>query len=59
MGKSEVINLDASIIGGGIVGLMLAWELSKKFPQWEIALFEKEKFLGEHVSGRNSGVVSD
>lgn len=57
MGAKEEIKLDAAIVGGGILGLMLAWELANKYPHWEIAIFEKEKFLAEHTTGRNSGVL--
>ena len=53
----EKIKLDATIIGGGIIGLMVAYELKKKFPSWEVALIEGAPFLGDHSSGRNSGVL--
>ena len=42
-------NCDYGIIGGGIAGLYLARELSKKYPQARIALFEKYKVLGGRV----------
>ena len=42
-------NCDYGIIGGGIAGLYLARELSKKYPQAKIALFEKYKVLGGRV----------
>lgn len=53
----ESLRVDAAIIGGGIIGLTLAYELKNKFPNFEIALFDKEPYLGEHSSGRNSGVL--
>ena len=43
------------IIGGGIIGCALAKELGKRFDK--ILLIEKEKSVGYHTSGRNSGVV--
>lgn len=51
------IELNATIIGGGITGIMTAYELKRKFPDWEIALLEAAPFLGDHSTGRNSGVL--
>ncbi|MBA2404923.1 MAG: FAD-dependent oxidoreductase [Bdellovibrionales bacterium] len=51
------IEINATIIGGGIIGLLTAYELKKKFPAWEIALIEAAPFLGDHSTGRNSGVL--
>jgi L-2-hydroxyglutarate oxidase len=48
---------DFAIIGGGIIGLTLAIELSKRQPRAKIVLIEKEARFGEHASGRNSGVL--
>jgi len=45
------------IIGGGIVGLSTAYKVSQKYPQAHVILFEKEKKLAEHQTGRNSGVI--
>ena len=45
------------IIGGGVVGLLIAKELNFLFPDREIVLFEKETFFGEHSTHRNSGVL--
>lgn len=47
---------DFLIIGAGINGLSLAHELTRK-GHTKIAIIEKEKDLGAHASGRNSGVV--
>ncbi len=47
---------DVVIIGGGIVGLTLARALKKK-GVGKIIVLEKEDHLGEHSSGRNSGVI--
>lgn len=46
-----------AVIGGGIIGLATAYKLQIKFPQSKIILFEKENSLGQHQSGRNSGVL--
>ncbi len=48
---------DFAIIGGGVVGLTIARELSRRHPRARIAVFEKEPHLGQHASGRNSGVL--
>lgn len=47
---------DFLIIGAGINGLTLAYELVRKGHK-KIGIIEKEKDLGAHASGRNSGVV--
>jgi L-2-hydroxyglutarate oxidase len=46
-----------AIIGGGIVGLAIAHKLLEEHPTAQVELFEKEKVLGAHQSGRNSGVL--
>jgi len=48
---------DFLIIGAGIVGITIALELKKRFPEAKIRLLEKEAELGLHSSGRNSGVL--
>lgn len=48
--------LDVLIIGGGIIGLTIARELLKEGYD-NIAILEKEKEIGKHASGRNSGVL--
>ena len=48
---------DFLIIGGGIIGLCIAKNLRKKFPDKRIVLLEKEASIGFHASGRNSGVL--
>jgi len=45
------------VIGGGIIGLTLARELSERLPNARIAVLEKESSPGCHGSGRNSGVL--
>jgi len=46
-----------AVVGGGIVGLAIAHKLLRKYPGAQLELFEKEKELGAHQSGRNSGVL--
>jgi L-2-hydroxyglutarate oxidase len=45
------------IVGGGIVGLAVALEITKRFPRLRLLLLEKEDGVGRHQSGRNSGVI--
>ena len=47
---------DVLICGGGIIGLTIARELLKKGCD-NIIILEKEEEIGEHASGKNSGVL--
>ncbi|MBI5665324.1 MAG: L-2-hydroxyglutarate oxidase [Nitrospirae bacterium] len=48
---------DFVVIGGGIIGVNVARELKKIYPDSKVVLMEKEKECGLHASGRNSGVL--
>ncbi|NMM48392.1 L-2-hydroxyglutarate oxidase [Marinigracilibium pacificum] len=48
---------DIVVIGGGIVGLATAYQLSLKKPDLKIGLLEKEESLASHQTGHNSGVI--
>ncbi|MGD9891195.1 MAG: L-2-hydroxyglutarate oxidase [Dehalococcoidia bacterium] len=48
---------DIAVIGGGIVGLATARELLRRRPGARLALLEKERRLGTHQTGHNSGVI--
>ncbi len=48
---------DVAIIGGGIVGLATAYQLTEQHPQRSLVVLEKEDRLAMHQSGRNSGVI--
>mgnify|MGYP003965852753 FL=1 len=48
---------DYLIVGAGIIGLTIAWELRKKYKSASIVVIEKEPAIGLHASGRNSGVL--
>jgi len=48
---------DVIIVGGGIVGLAVALEITKRFPRLRLLLLEKEDRVGRHQSGHNSGVI--
>jgi L-2-hydroxyglutarate oxidase len=45
------------IVGGGIVGLAVALEITRRFPHLRLLLLEKEDRVGRHQSGHNSGVI--
>ena len=48
---------DIAIIGGGIIGLSTALQLSDKHPLQKIVVIEKENSLAYHQTGHNSGVI--
>jgi L-2-hydroxyglutarate oxidase len=48
---------DCVIIGGGIVGLSVAWTILEGRPHSRIAVLEKEEGWARHQTGRNSGVL--
>jgi L-2-hydroxyglutarate oxidase LhgO len=52
-----VISTDFLILGGGIIGLSVARELKRRFPETDVTLLEKEVACGLHASGRNSGII--
>jgi L-2-hydroxyglutarate oxidase LhgO len=49
------MDLDALIVGGGVVGLAVAAELAARVPR--VALLERHAHFGEETSSRNSEVV--
>ena len=48
---------DYVVIGAGIVGLSIGNSLLEKNPRAHVLIADKEKTLGAHASGRNSGVL--
>jgi len=48
---------DVLVIGGGIIGVAIALEVRRRFPDARVLLIEKEPACGRHASGRNSGVL--
>jgi (S)-2-hydroxyglutarate dehydrogenase len=48
---------DVAIVGGGIVGLAVALEITQRFPHLRLLLLEKESRVGQHQSSHNSGVI--
>lgn len=51
------MKFDVVVIGGGIVGLATAMQLSSKDRSLCIAILEKERAIAQHQSGNNSGVI--
>ncbi len=48
---------DFTIIGGGIIGAAVAFELKQRHPDAGIRIIEKEARIASHQTGRNSGVI--
>ena len=48
---------DVLVIGGGIVGVSTAMQLTERYPSLKVVLLEKEDSLAAHQSGHNSGVI--
>jgi len=48
---------DIAVVGGGIVGLATARELTERFPRLKVVGVEKEDVFNKHQTGRNSGVI--
>ncbi|MGE5403793.1 MAG: NAD(P)/FAD-dependent oxidoreductase [Candidatus Saccharibacteria bacterium] len=49
--------VDIAIIGAGVVGLAIAYELSRSYPNKSIVLIEKNARVGQETSSRNSEVI--
>ncbi len=48
---------DFLIVGAGIIGLSMAHNLHRRYPDTSIVVLDKEDEIGAHASGRNSGVL--
>lgn len=51
------MNADFVVVGGGVIGVRVAIELKRRYSDCSVALLEKEEEIGQHASGRNSGVL--
>lgn len=49
--------VDLAVVGGGVVGLALADAWLARNPRDRVLVLDKESAVGEHASGRNSGVL--
>jgi L-2-hydroxyglutarate oxidase len=52
-----MIQTDVAIVGGGIVGLATAYQLTQQFPGRRVVVLEKEATVAAHQTGHNSGVL--
>jgi L-2-hydroxyglutarate oxidase LhgO len=48
---------DVAVVGGGIIGLAAAREILTRRPGTSLAVVEKERAIGGHQTGHNSGVI--
>ncbi|HTA13085.1 MAG TPA: L-2-hydroxyglutarate oxidase [Solirubrobacteraceae bacterium] len=48
---------DLAIVGGGIIGLALARELTRRHAGMSVCVLEREAELASHQTGHNSGVI--
>src|ERR671916_2504639 len=48
---------DVAVVGAGILGLAVARELVRRHPRLSLRVLEKEREVGFHQTGHNSGVV--
>ena len=48
-------DFNVTVIGGGVIGLSIAYSLSKKIEN--VLLLEKNDLLGQEISARNSEVI--
>jgi L-2-hydroxyglutarate oxidase len=53
----SIQRFDYIVVGGGIVGLSVAWSILEKKLKSRIAVLEKESRWAQHQTGRNSGVI--
>jgi L-2-hydroxyglutarate oxidase LhgO len=52
-----MLSADVAIVGGGIVGVATAYQLTHRFPHKRVVILEKEDRLAAHQTGHNSGVL--
>ncbi|HWW00398.1 MAG TPA: L-2-hydroxyglutarate oxidase [Candidatus Acidoferrum sp.] len=57
MGGQQNKVFDYAVVGGGIVGLSVAWTLLQRKPGVRVLVVEKEQDWARHQTGRNSGVI--
>jgi L-2-hydroxyglutarate oxidase len=48
---------DLAVVGGGIVGLATARELTARWPDASLVVLERDDEVGRHQTGHNSGVI--
>lgn len=50
---------DLAVVGAGIVGLATARELTRRHPNLDVVVLEREHAPGRHQTGHNSGVIHE
>lgn len=53
----SVPGYDLAVVGGGIVGLAIAYQYGRRFPGRRVVVLEKEPRIAQHQTGHNSGVI--
>ena len=56
--KASNHDIDILIIGGGIIGLSIAYYLSKRKFSNNVQIIERDSMLASHASGHNAGGIS-
>src|SRR5262245_10823 len=54
---SYMAQVDVAVVGGGIVGLATAFQITERFPGRRVVVLEKEAIVAAHQTGHNSGVL--
>lgn len=55
--NQQISKYDYLIVGAGIIGMTIAYQLKKQDASVKIAIIDKEDAVAKHASGRNSGVL--
>src|SRR5438270_11260870 len=50
-------SVDVAVIGGGIIGLATAYQITRQYPGRRVVVVDKEADLAHHQTGHNSGVL--
>jgi L-2-hydroxyglutarate oxidase len=53
----QELDFDIVVVGGGIVGLASAYQITDSYPDVRLAVLEKEDTLAAHQTGHNSDVI--
>jgi L-2-hydroxyglutarate oxidase len=56
-GADPPARCDLAVVGGGILGLAVARELTRRHPHASLCVLERERTLAAHQTGHSSGVI--